>query len=50
MQVDMVDQIKALRSQIETLEQVCRRLEAERDAHLHVIEQLFKAILERASH
>lgn len=37
--------IRTLQDRIKELETVCMKLQAERDAHLHVIEQLFKALI-----
>jgi hypothetical protein len=37
--------ISRLHDRIKELETVCLKLEAERDAHLHVIEQLFKSLI-----
>lgn len=34
-----------LDARVKELETICLRLEAERDAHMHVIEQLFKALI-----
>jgi hypothetical protein len=38
-------ELAELRERLQQLQAVALRLEAERDAHLHVIEQLFKALI-----
>lgn len=45
----LIQEIEALKLQVKVIEQVCQKLEAERDAHMEVIKQCFNRLLENNS-
>ena len=43
----LIQEIESLKMQVQVLEKVAQKLEAERDAHMEVIKQLFLHLLEK---
>lgn len=43
----LIQEIEALKLQVKVIEQVCHKLEAERDAHMEVIKQCFNRLIEK---
>ena len=47
---NLVQKIEQLTEQVKTLEGLCIRLEAERDAHMEVVKQLFQYLIDKDGH
>jgi len=47
---NLVQKIEQLTEQVKTLEGLCIRLEAERDAHMEVVKQLFQYLIDKDTH
>ena len=46
----ILKKIEQLTEQVKTLEGLCVRLEAERDAHMEVVKQVFQYLIEKDRH
>ena len=50
MGIHMLERLQELQTEVTRLEKICLRLEAERDAHMQVIRELFQSLIPEVPH
>lgn len=46
----MLEKLQELQMEVQRLEKICLRLEAERDAHMQVLKELFQSLVPGGDH
>lgn len=46
----MLEKLQELQMEVQRLEKICLRLEAERDAHMQVLKELFQSLIPGGDH